>query len=452
MTARTDAGPPEATRTLLEILRGRRSRRFGLGMNMAGGPLAYRSRHTGIPLTEEEEAVLAFAACGITGYALADLMYERGQGGTIMSRLLGRTIPSGDAAHTVALIVMNRDATYYVKRPQDFAPGEIAELAEIAQQNQYLDLYRRSRVKIRDGRATPSLEPIFNINCNLWSLYDPAATYFLPVNELTWIYLNGLLEIFNETTNVFVVDERAGFRPAGLKRFARSRGGHLFDDPGAGRVITIQQLEAFVTEFVTVEQGMMLQNIALMVQAMGLGGFPHWAAHPFGWFQALGFRMGEMSTSRYLGMGRILSALARGLGRDQPVPLVQGLEHSGVPLLNPMCPPYYPNMEAAVRAFVDNKFGPHGIFRGGATHSAWRDPSAVAEASSAPSQANIEATIAYCEYVHGRYGRFPAYAPPLRTVLGFQVNHLDTEFYDRHYNPSALTEAQRQHLKHSSGK
>ena len=450
MTGRTEASSPEATRTLLEILRGRRSRRFGLGMKMASGPLAYRSRHAGIPLTEEEEAVLAFAACGITGYALADLMYERGQGGTIMSRLLGRTIPSGDAAHTVALIVMNRDATYYVKRPQDFASGEIAELARLAQQGRYLDLYRRSRVKIRDGRATPSLDPIFNINCNLWSLYDPAATYFLPVNELTWIYLNGLLEIFNETTNVFVVDERAGFRPAGLKRFARSRGGHLCDDPREGRVITIAQLEAFVTEFVSVEQGMMLQNIALMVQAMGLGGFPHWAAHPFGWFQALGFRMGEMSTSRYLGMGHILSALARLLGRDRPVPLVLGLEHDGVPLLSPMCPPYYPSMEAAVRAFVDNKFGPQGIFRGGATHSAWRDPAAVANASQAPSQANLEATIAYCEYVHGRYGRFPAYAPPMRTVLGFQVNHLDVEFYDRFYDSSSLTEAQRQHMQHSS--
>jgi len=28
-------------------------------------------------------------------------------------------------------------------------------------------------------------------------------------------------------------------------------------------------------------------------------------AHAFGWFQALGFRMGEMTASRYLGMGRI---------------------------------------------------------------------------------------------------------------------------------------------------
>ena len=328
----------DAVDMFLKILRERRSRRFGLGMKMPTGPMAFQSRHPGLRLTEEEEALLVFAACGVTWYALADLVYEPGQGGTIMSRLLGRTVPSGDAAHTVALIVMNQDATYYIKRPQDFAPDEVPEMATLAERGEYLEMYRRSRVKIRDGRAAPSLDPIFNINCNLWSLYDPAATYFLPVNELKWIYINGVLEIFNETTNAYVLDERASFAPAGLKPFAKSQGGHLDDDPRGGRIVTIQQLEEFVTEFVSVEQGMMLQNLALMVQAMGLGGFPHWAAHPFGWFKALGFRMGEMPTSRYLGMGRILSWLGKLLGKDDPVPYVLGLEHNGVPLIKTFFP------------------------------------------------------------------------------------------------------------------
>lgn len=438
----------QATGALLHILRGRRSRRFGLGMKMSSGPLTYESRCPGIALTEEEEALLAYAASGVTGYALGDLMYERGQGGTIMSRFLGRTIPSGDAAQTVALLVMNRHGTYYVKRPQDFVPDEISELVQLAERERYVDWYRRSRVKIRDGRVHPSLEPVLNLDCNRWSLYDPAATYLLPVNELTWIYLNGLLEIFNETTNVFVVDERAGFRPAGLKRFARSRGGHLYDDPCHGRVLTVQQLESLVTEFVTAEQGCMIQNIALMVQAMGLGGFPHWAAHAFGWFQALGFRMAQMRMSRYLGLGRAASAVSRLLGRDQTVPYAVGFEHEGAPLIKTMCPPFYPTMEAAVRDFVDKKFGTEGIFRGGAVHSAWRNAEAVAGAAPAPSQANVDATIAYCEYVYRRYGRFPAYSPPLRTLLGFQVNHLDTEFYDKFYRENALSESQRDHMKH----
>ncbi len=435
-----------AVRALLATLRGRRSRRFGLGMKMASGPLAYHSRHAGLPLTEEEEALLVFAACGITGYALADLVYERGQGGTIMSGLVGRTVPSGDAIQTVALIVTNKDATYYLKRPQDLPPSEIAALIRLAEQEAYVEMYRRLRVKIRDGRAAAPCDPLFNINCNRWSLYDPASSYFLPVNELTLMYINGLLEIFDEATRAFVVDERAGFRPAGLKRFASSRGGHLNDNPREGRVLTIQQLEDFVTEFVTAEQGMMIQNLALMVQALGLGGFPHWAAHPYGWFEALRFRMAPMRASRYLGMGKLLSVLARMLGRDFTVPCVVGLENEGVALLKPYCPPYYPSMEAAVRAVVERKVGPQGIFRGGVVHSAWLDPAAIARAP-APSERAIEATIAYCEYVHARYGRFPAYVPPLRTVLGFQVNHVDTEFYDRFYRPESLSETQRRHME-----
>jgi hypothetical protein len=431
---------------LLDALRERRSRRFGLGMAMGAGPLAYRSHHAGLSLSEGEEALLAFAACGITGYALADLAYAPGQGGTIMAGLLGRTIGSGDAIQSVAVFVSNAEATYLLKRPRDFAPGEIAELVGLAEAGAYVALYRRSRVAIRPGRTVAPLDPPFNLDVNRWSLYDPAGTYFLPVNDLTLLYLNGLLEIFGETAGAFVVDERAGFRPAGLARFARSRGGHLRDDPREGRILTIRDLESLVTEFVSIEQGMVVQNLGLMTQALGLGGFPHWAAHPSGWLRALGFRTDDVPASRYLGMSRPLAWLSRLLGRDVPVPLARGLEHEGQPLLAPYCPPYHVSMESAVRAVVELKFGPEGVFRRGAGASAWREPARIAEAAAPPSPAAIDATIAYATYVWARYGRFPAHAPPFRTVLGFQASHLDVEFYDRFYRPGALAATQREHL------
>jgi hypothetical protein len=188
-----------------------------------------------------------------------------------------------------------------------------------------------------------------------------------------------------------------------------------------------------------------------MVQALGLGGFPHWAAHAFGWFQALGFRMGEMPASRYLGMGRLLSALARMTGRDAKVPHVLGLEHEGAALMKAMCPPYYASMAEAVRALVDAKAGPRGIFRGGAVHSAWSAPDAVAKASPAPSAAKIQAAIDYGEYVFARYDRFSARPPPMRTVLGSQANHLDVEFYDRFYLPGSFGESQRDHMSRWHG-
>src|SRR2546422_3822064 len=88
---------------LLTALRERRSRRFGLGMRIPVGPLAFESRHKPTPLTEDEEAALVFAACSITGHALADLAYARGEGGNIMAGLVARTIASGDGLPPVAL-------------------------------------------------------------------------------------------------------------------------------------------------------------------------------------------------------------------------------------------------------------------------------------------------------------------------------------------------------------
>src|SRR5213596_3198903 len=88
---------------LLTALRERRSRRFASGMKIPGGPLAFESRHGPSPLTEDEEAALVFAACGITGHALADLCYAQGEGGNIMAGLVARTVASGDGLQAVAL-------------------------------------------------------------------------------------------------------------------------------------------------------------------------------------------------------------------------------------------------------------------------------------------------------------------------------------------------------------
>ena len=439
---------------LLDALRDRRSRRFGLGMKMDVGPMVYESAKPGLRLSEDEEAALAFAACGVTGPALGDLVYEPGHGGAIMAGMAGRTIASGDAIQTVSVFVTNDDATYWLRRSEDFPAGELGEVVELARDGKLTELYRRSRVKIKDGRARPPLHPMYNLSVNHWALYDSASSYFLPVGELTLLYINGVMEILGEDTGAFIVDERAGFRPAGLGRFAKSRGGHLNDDPAHERVLTIQQLEGLVSEFVTIEMGMALQNLGLMTQAMGLGGFPHWAAHPFGWLEALGFRMKKLPATQYLGMNRtnpILAFLARMLGKDSSVGYGLGLELDGEPLLVPYCPPWYPSMKDAVRAVFDRKFGPNGVFRGKVGQSAFKEPSRIAEVAKEPSATAVEATTAFCEYVFNRYGRFPAYSPPIRTVLGYQASHLDLDFYERFYRPEALSPTQREHMKRWHG-
>ena len=45
----------------------RRSRRFGLGMEITEGTLKHKSAHEPVPLTELEEACLIWAGTGMTG-------------------------------------------------------------------------------------------------------------------------------------------------------------------------------------------------------------------------------------------------------------------------------------------------------------------------------------------------------------------------------------------------
>jgi hypothetical protein len=429
--------------TLFAVLLNRRSRRVGLGMSIPAGPFQYTSPTKPIPLTEDEEAALAFAACGVTGYALADLSYGPKEGGSMLVGRLGRTVASPDAVNVVAVLVTNDKGTWLLKRPQDFGAAEFPELVRLARKGALIDLYRRGRIQLSDRRVAPPLDPGHNFSINRWSLYAPGTTYFLPIIETTALTINALLELFGEDMGIFLRDERAWFRPAGVGCFARSKGGHLCDKPHDLRTATIQVMETSLLESMATEHGMVLQNLALMTEALGLGGFPNFARHEYSWFKAIGFRMRSMAASRYAGAPRILSAMARVFGRDLLLEYPVGLEKDNRVLLKPFCPPYHESMEDAVRAFVQTKFGAEGAYRGGVKQSSWLDAACCAAKIPAPSEAALEATIAYCDYVFRRYGRFPAYTAAFRTIIGFQVCRVDVDFYARFYDPDALSDAVR---------
>jgi hypothetical protein len=101
-----------------------------------------------------------------------------------MINLLSRTVASGDAVHAVALFVINDEGAWMLKRPRDYPRSEVAELA-------------------RAGRSH---------------------------------------EFVRQDFGYFLVDERNRFRPAGIARFARSKGGHLSDDPEEAALPTFPSL------------------------------------------------------------------------------------------------------------------------------------------------------------------------------------------------------------------
>lgn len=432
---------------LLEALRNRRSRRFGKGMALGSGPLAYHSRAAPQPLTVEEEAALTFAACGITGHALADLPFDNndpdgGAGGAIL-HLVGRTVPTGEASHSVALFVLNDSGTWYIRRPQDYPRARITELVTLARDGDLVPLYEESRVQIAAERRAVSRELPMTLTFNRWSTNIAGTTTFLPVAELSALALNILLVAFDEPFCYFLLDDGRNYQPAGVAKFARSKGGHLYDNPADDRVATVSIAKEWLYEFVAVEQGAMLQNLGLMAAALDLGGFAYFAAHPYAWPEALGFRMQELPFTRAMGIAPPLKWLVKLLGRDVPVKTAVGLETPAGVLLRPYCPPYYRNMEEAVLAFVDYKWGtPHGTLRD-ATASAWLDASAVQAQLTPPSDKAVATTIAYCEYIHQRYGRFPAGSGPFRTVLAYQAHHLDRRFYNHFYQPDIAPAEER---------
>jgi len=277
----------------------------------------------------------------------------------------------------------------------------------------------------------------------------PGSTYFLPVNELSALTINVLLTAFSEEFGYFALDELNRFAPAGVGKFGRSRGGHLHDDVKAGRLVTVGVLEGWMLEFCAIEQGAILQNLSLMTQALGLGGFIHFAAHPYIWLQTLGFRMEALPLSRTAGMGPVMRTLARWLGRDIEMPTAVALERDGAILLRPFCPPNHRTMTDAVRAFVEYKHREgSGTFRDGGAATGWRDGARVQRGIPPYSDRAVAATSAYCEYVYNRYGRFPRSYGPFRTVEAYQAHHLDLDFYHRFYRDEALSDTQRTHPHH----
>jgi hypothetical protein len=440
---------------LIEAMTHRRSRRFSMGATMPGGGLAYKSPHAPVPLTKVEEAVLCFAAAGINGFCLGDVPFapgdlKEGGGGNVMAALTGRIGASADAVHSAALFVINDEGTYLLRRPQDFSLDEINSLASLAAEKRFDEIYDRMRILVHKGRTSIPREVPFVFPFNKWSTNLPGSTYFLPACDLSSMYINVLLSGFDEQMALFVVDERADFQPAGLKRFGQSQGGRLHDDLNGNRVLPVLGIEATIVEFMLAEQAFIIHNLSLMEQAMGLGGWTHYAtATETGWLEALGFRIAEQRASQMLHAGFFKRLIMNLLGQDKEFPHALGLTVDGVDVIKPFCPPYYKSMEDAVLAYVEFKRTNAWQADLKPSYAAtWKDPKAVQGAIPKFSDECISATIAYCSYIYETYGRFPAYFGPLRTTMAHQSHHLELEFYDKFYRPGAYTATQAEHMEH----
>lgn len=432
---------PAEAEQLFSLIAKRRSMRFGAGFEMAGGsenPLAFKSDLSPAPLTLAEEAFIAMSAVAVTGFVNAELPLHDGADGKggVLSTLVGRAVASADTVHAAALLVINDDGVYYVKRPQELSTAEISELVRLSEEGSVVELYRRMRVKISDLRPrVPRDDPRHTPTYNRWDHNQPGSTIFLPVIDTSALWFAGVLSPLENGFNI--ADEHANYALAGTQSLTTQRGGHLESDLGTGKVFPISKVEQLLDRLALQEAGQILAHLQLAAAALrsdGVGAFPVAMASPE-WFTALGFDHAHVPLSKLPGLRGVKRAAAALSKQSLPVPTA--LLAGGMPLMTPFLPEHYPSaagrpsMEGAVNAYLDARFGSGGALRN--DQGPWKYNHAVKQYMKRPDERTVSTVVAAASYIYDTYGRFPRDIDPISTVTGVQAHRIDPEFYRRFY-------------------
>lgn len=413
---------------LMEAVFGRRSRRFSRGMEIPSGPLAFASDQEPLPLSEAERSLLVAVATGVTGWNFG-VPFGPSRPGAHASytvRYTGRTGPSPAGIGTPVLFHTDDDGIH-VTNTRDVEPGRLREFGGIEDDLERIVAVVREHTRtLSDARLDLPAAPGHMLEPNLWWANAPASSLFMPVSDASEQML-GLLTIFVENGHL-IVDDDLG-RPAGdLAPFVRS--GLLDeDDP-----FPLSILENAAHETSCAELAFMAHNMVLTMQAMGLGGL---------YFSGL---------NTFSVMGAFADEGVEGLGfrfemeEEWTVPNPVGLD--GV--FEGLCPPYQPDMRAAVEAFVERKFGPGGTYDASSA-GPWRDARGVKATVERYDDEMVDCLTEIARYVHEKHGRFPGTVSTMVLPGYVQAHHLDLAFYDTHYRDGAYLDTHAEHMRRWHG-
>lgn len=408
---------------LLRAIFGRRSRRFGLGMEIPSGPLAFESDAEPLPLSELERSVLVAAGTGVTGWNFGVPFgpARPDEHADYTVRFTGRTAPTAAGIGTPVLLFTDDDGTY-VTNTRDVEPTRHRELEDIDDDaERIVAACREHTTKLTDSRLDLPAAPGHVLEPNFWWANAPGSTLFVPVADASEQML-GILSMFVEN-GYTIVDDDAGRSAGDLAPFVESG---LLDEEKA---FPLSFLES--TTFATncSEGSFIGHNVVLTMQAMGLGGL---------YFSGLNERsvLGAAAADGVEGLGfRFVD------DEDRVAPNPVGLD--GV--FEGLCPPYYPDMRAAVEAIVERKFGSGGAYDPG-TAGPWKDSAGVKESVPPYGDEMVDCLSEIAGYVYDKYGTFPGTIPTM-VLPGFvQAHHLDTAYYDAHYGSGAYLESHDTHL------
>ncbi|MDX2822563.1 hypothetical protein PV416_15955 [Streptomyces ipomoeae] len=435
-------------RPLLRTVWRRRTHRVSRGARVSAGTMTYTSTHKAQPLSELEEAVL-IAITGSTGLTMPDRPFEDPDNGTpIMSKpnltMTGRTAGSPDNAQGTHFFLVNDTGTYFLRRlePAPHEPFDAETLVARA---------RRAKVRVLDHRldVKPNQRdfPAY-LDSNRFLSNLPGTTLLFPVVDLSHQYVNALMYLLTQPDGArpTFVDDRNFYRPAGVRKWVRN--GFLNKDVK----LPLGALGPMRTQ---IEADLLLQNLMLTAEAMGLGAWIHGSINPQ---IALGDPKFSRAYGRMLGFDFVTPRwkLADVWRWHIPLPKYAAVRShpvglrspDGEPLIAAACPPTYPTMSDAVEKIIDRKFGRDGIYTDRDVFARiYREDYGQRYLTEAGEydQRVIDCARDVCEYVLRTHGRFPAHTDAIHVPgVWLQVHHVENEYYERFF-VNGLTDAHRAH-------
>jgi hypothetical protein len=406
---------------LVEALLGRRSRRFFMGAEIPDGVFAYRSEHPPMPLSELEKLLVVAACGGNTGWN--HLIYRGELYAPHLSNYAaeagGLTFPSAAGFHTSKTFFTDDDGVYVLeaRNVEPFAERAADGSLDL---NEALDSLRAHVRKLQEGRLRLPPEVPYIEQHNTWVANRLSALLVIPVGDLAQ---HVLLNLCYMLQNGLVLTDDVHKRPVpGIGRFSG-----MVD---VGHTWPLTFVEQWSLAELTVELATSCYAGALMLQAMGLGG---WMFNGLDAFSVLG----ASGDPQVPGLG-----FRYDTDDNWPYPNPTGLP--GV--MEGFCPPHFEDMRAAVEAVCERKFGPGGPFHPG-TPGPWRDSRRVRSAAQVHDEEFRQCVALQAQYVYDTFGKFPGTVPSIFTIMYLQAHHLDPDFYDRFYEPGAYLRTHAEHME-----
>lgn len=405
---------------LVEALLGRRSRRFFMGAEIPDGVFAYKSKHAPLPLSELEKLLVVTACAGNTGWH--NMIYRAQRYAPYLSNYAaaagGRTFPSAAGFHT-SMTFFTDDTGVYVLNNRDVPAAADRNADGSLELESVLGDMKRFVSKLQDGRLKLPAEVPFVEAHNTWVTNQPGTLLVIPVADLAQHVLLALCYMLQN--GLVLYDDIHKRAIPGIEQFK-----HIVDVNNVWPITFVEQLS--LAE-VTAEMSTSCYAGALMLQAMGLGGWMYDGIDPFSVLGASGVAGVEGFGFRY--------------DKDKrwPYPNPTGL--AGV--MEGYCPPHYPTMRAAVEAVCERKFGLGGPFNP-ETAGPWLQSGKVRGAVQVHDEAFRECVALQAQYVFDTFGKFPGTVPSMFICTYLQAHHLDLDFYDTFYKPGAYLRTHAHHM------